>query len=123
MTSKRTIWTLPANWTMTFLAGWRTLEATLNPAFVFQLVCSKCHKRDVAVVHSAKRDSKLIGLECKVCGQTIKFEAPLDSEAADFPERLQKRAASTLEPPSGAKLKTDNMVLEMVTEVLFEEQP
>jgi len=119
------VYTLNSEWTLTFLAAWRTLEKTINPAMQFLIRCAECKQFSIDVVRSVKDENVVIGLQCQTnnCGVTIKFEKPIDPSADDFPERFRKdRPSSELTAPKGKKAKANKAYYEELTEILLESE-
>ena len=113
MSKTRKIFILPKQWVYPFVSAFRVFERTLNPAFVFKLRCSACpgEGTDIDFVMSVKNPKAIIGLECKKCLQTVKFESPIDPDDDDFPARLLTKPTTALssngEPISGDQLDVD----------------
>ncbi len=84
----RTVHLMPKTWAYPFVSAWRVFERTLNPAFTFVIRCEACGATESRFVMSTKVPKALLGLECKSCLQTIKFEDIIDPDAEDFPARL-----------------------------------
>lgn len=102
-----TVWTLPADLVIPFLAAVRLMERTANPAFDFLMRCNSCKQVNVRAVRSVKDPHSIIGYQCQVeeCGTTIKFERKLDFRAPDFPARLKDVPESALVEPTNVKPK------------------
>lgn len=121
---KLRVWKLPAELSIPYLAAFRLIERSVNPAFDLILRCNNCGGMNNAVVSSVNRKSKKIGIQCsnKNCGQTLKFEEPIDVEAKGFPDRLRKAPESALVPPKGAKkTKPDPEWTDEVFGIVFDE--
>ncbi len=120
MTKERKIFILPKQWAYPFISAFRVFERTLNPAFVFKLRCTACDGQgtDIDFVMSVKNPKAVIGLECKKCLQTVKFESPIDANADDFPARLLTKPTTVLEH-EGKPRKADRLDVEGYLELMF----
>lgn len=122
MSEERTIWVMPKDWVMNFVAAWRVFERTLNPAFYFLLQCGKCKliNKQIRVVKSVKTN-ELIGMECTNCGQTIKFGRKIGLDSEDFPTRLAPVPDSVLIDPDGEVAEADPKAdLSLLTKLVFD---
>lgn len=107
------IWTLDEDMVLPFVAAWRILERSINPAMSLIIKCNKCGKMSTAQQDQgpnfvvSKKQKKglpvLIGIQCQTdgCGQVIKLGRPVSPADQDFPSRLQKRPPSALTDPHG----------------------
>ena len=101
---KLRLFELPEEYTDSFVAAYRVMEKTVNPAFYIVFHCAKCGASKAQFVHSVKNESVIIGIQCRSpgCGQTIKFMRPIDRHAPDFPDRLKDYPKSALESENQA---------------------
>lgn len=122
---KLTVWTLPEELVIPFLAAVRMMERTVNPAFDFLLRCNACKQIMVKPVRSVKDKNSIIGFQCGIedCGQTIKFGRKMNFKAPDFPTRLYGVPESGLIEPEGiwAKVKPDPNWVDDAFKILMEE--
>ena len=116
------IYTLPEVWALPLVAAWRTFEKTINPAFKFVLYCVNCGEANAEIVRSRKAKDAIIGIQCQAddCGQTIKFEVPIDPEAEDFPARLESFPPSALKSKHTKEKQSINEDLAAMVLDLFE---
>ncbi len=119
-----TVYLLPKRWVIPFLAAYRVMERSLNPAFTFILRCAKCGKMGgdkVKYVMSRKNPEAIIGLQCENCGQTVKLEGMIDPKSKGFPKRLRKEHPSVLEI-DGKTAKDGDLDPGDVTKILFKNE-
>lgn len=107
------VWTLDEDLVMPFIAGWRVMERSLNPAMSMIIKCNKCGKVSTAqqdqgpafVLSKKKKNGMpiIIGIQCYTegCGMVIKFGRQISPADSDFPSRLQKKPPSALTDPQG----------------------
>ncbi len=114
----RTVHLMPKTWAYPFVSAWRVFERTLNPAFTFVIRCSACGAKKAHFVMSTKTPNALLGLECKSCLLTIKFEDVIDPDAEDFPVRLLTKPDSVLST-DGKPIKSTSTDSEGYVELMF----
>lgn len=118
---KLNIGILPEELVLPLLGSIRTIERTLNPAFKVVLTCQNCGGW-AKTVPSKKKKGQYIGIQCtgEDCGQTIKFEKPLDFRSASMPERLRDMPDSALIYEGYDKPKVSKEWVKEVFEIMMD---